>query len=256
MDREGLRSLFDLTGRVAIVTGGTRGIGRAVAEGLVAAGAKVVVVSRKADACAETQAALEAMGGEALGVPAHLGELEACQTVVDATVDRFGAVDILVNNAANALTEPVGEFTPGGYEKSLAVNLRGPVFLTQAARPHLAASQHSSVVNVISVGAFMYSPGTALYAMGKSALFSFTRDAAAAFAHEGIRVNALAPGSVDTYMLNKMTEDVIDRLRTANLQQRIAAPDEMVGPVLFLASDASSYVTGQVLVADGGLVAY
>ncbi len=256
MDREGLRSLFDLSGRVAIVTGGTRGIGRAVAEGLAAAGAKVVVVSRKADACAETQAALEATGAEALGVPAHLGELDACQAVVDATVARFGAIDLLVNNAANALTEPVGEFTPAGFDKSLAVNLRGPVFLTQAARPHLAASEHASVINVISVGAFMYSAGTALYAMGKSALFSFTRDAAAAFAHEGIRVNALAPGSVDTYMLNKMTDDVIERLRTANLQQRIAHPDEMVGPVLFLASDASSYMTGQVLVADGGLVAY
>src|SRR5436309_7893463 len=106
MNQDQLRSLFDLTGRVAIVTGGTRGIGRSIAEGFVGAGARVVVASRKADACAETEAALVAMGGEALGVPTHLGELDALRALVERTVDRFGGVDVVVNNAATALTQP------------------------------------------------------------------------------------------------------------------------------------------------------
>src|SRR3954451_6991843 len=125
MDRDEVQVLFDLTGRVAVVTGGTRGIGRAIAEGFSAAGANVVVVSRKADACAQTQADLEAMGGAALGVPAHLGDLDALPMVVDKTVDRFGRLDIIVNNAANALTQSVGAFTVDAWDKSYAVNLRG-----------------------------------------------------------------------------------------------------------------------------------
>ena len=131
MNRDKLQKLFDLTGRVAIVTGGTRGIGLAIAEGFVCAGAKVVVASRKSEACAETEAHLVAMGGEALGVPTHMGELPALANLVKRTVDRFGRLDIVVNNAANELTQPLGQFTPEAWEKSYAVNLRGPVFLLQ-----------------------------------------------------------------------------------------------------------------------------
>ena len=140
MNKEKLDRLFDLTGRVAIVTGGTRGIGRAVAEGFVAAGAKLVVASRKPEACAETEAHLVGMGGEAMGVPTHLGELERLAELVAKTVDRFGRVDIVVNNAANALTLPLGSFTPEAWDKSYSVNLRGPVFLVQEALPYLTES--------------------------------------------------------------------------------------------------------------------
>ncbi|MBV8950883.1 MAG: glucose 1-dehydrogenase [Actinobacteria bacterium] len=254
MDREKLQSLFDLTGRVAIVTGGTRGIGRAIAEGFVAAGAGVVVASRKADACAETEKALTEMGGEALGVAAHLGELDALRPLVDRTVERFGRLDIVVNNAATALREDLGAFTPEAFAKSMDVNLRGPVFLIQEALPYLKESPGAAVVNVLSAGAFLFSAFTATYSAAKAGLYSFTRSMAAEFAPLGIRVNALAPGTVATDMVRNNTPETQERMAKAAYMRRAADPDEMVGPALFLASDASSFVTGQVLLADGGLV--
>jgi len=246
--------LFDLSGRVAIVTGGTRGIGRAIAEGFVGAGAKVAVGSRKADACAETEKHLMGLGGEALGVPTHMGELEALRNLVGRTVDRFGAVDIVVNNAANALTQPLGQFTSEAWQKSFDVNLRGPVFLVQEALPHLERSEHAAVVNVISAGAFLFSANVSMYAAAKAALMSFTRSMAADFAPRGVRVNALAPGTVDTDMVRANTPEAQRSMAQASHMRRAAHPDEMVGPALFLASDASSFMTGQVLLADGGLV--
>jgi len=249
-----LARLFDLRGRVAIVTGGTRGIGRAVAEGFAAAGVKVVVASRKADACADTQAALEQLGAEALGVPTHVGDLDAVEALVAATVDRFGAIDIVVNNAANALALPVGGYTEAGWDKSFAVNLKGPVFLVQHALPHLERSDHASVVNVVSAGAWLFSRDVSMYAAGKAALVSYTKSSAAALAPHGIRVNALAPGTVDTDMVRNTPPEAQQAMARAALLGRAASAAEMVGPVIFLASEASSFMTGQVLHVDGGLV--
>jgi NAD(P)-dependent dehydrogenase (short-subunit alcohol dehydrogenase family) len=254
MERAAYNDLFDLRNRVAIVTGGTRGIGRAVAEGFVWAGAKVVVASRKPEACARTEADLRAMGGDALGVPTHMGELEAVDHLVARTVDAFGGVDIVVNNAANALTQPLGGFTPEAWQKSFDVNLRGPVFLVQAALPYLERSAHASVVNVISAGAFLFSANVAMYSAAKAAVMAFTRSMAADFAPRGIRVNALAPGTVDTDMVRANTPEAQQSMANASFMRRAASPDEMVGPVVYLASDASSFMTGQVLLVDGGLV--
>ena len=152
MDREKWRKLFDFSGRVVIVTGGTRGIGRSIAEGFVAAGAKVVVASRKPDACEETARHLIAQGGEALGVPTHMGDLDSIAALTRATVDRFGRIDVVVNNAATALTQPLGQFTPDAWNKVFSVDLLGPVFLVQEALPWLEKSPNASVVNVISAG--------------------------------------------------------------------------------------------------------
>jgi NAD(P)-dependent dehydrogenase (short-subunit alcohol dehydrogenase family) len=254
MDREHVRSLFDLSGRVAIVTGGTRGIGRSIAVGFAAAGASVAVASRKADACRAAAAAICATGADAIGVPTHMGDLDAVRALVDTTVERFGHLDIVVNNAATALREDIGSFTPEAYAKSMDVNLRGPVFLVEAAIPHLEKGTSAAIVNVISAGAFLFASFTATYAAAKSALFSYTRAWAAELAPRGIRVNALAPGSVDTDMMRANPEEAQTRMAEASLQRRTAHPDEMIGPALFLASDASSFVTGQVLIADGGLV--
>jgi NAD(P)-dependent dehydrogenase (short-subunit alcohol dehydrogenase family) len=253
MDKATLAELFDLHGRVAIVTGGTRGIGRAIAEGFAGAGACVVVGSRKADACAATEAALKELGGEALGVPTHMGELDALQSLVARTVAEFGGVDIVVNNAANALTQPLGQFSPEAWQKSFDVNLRGPVFLVQAALPHLERSDHASVINVISAGAFLFSANVAMYSAAKAALMSFTRSMAADFAPRGIRVNALAPGTVDTDMVRANPPEAQVAMANASPMRRAASPDELVGPAIYLASDASSFMTGQVLLVDGGL---
>jgi NAD(P)-dependent dehydrogenase (short-subunit alcohol dehydrogenase family) len=253
MDRDKLSRLFDLSGRVAIVTGGTRGIGRAIAEGFVCANAKVVVASRKPEACAETQAHLESLGGDALGVPTHMGDTAALQTLVDQTVERFGRLDIVVNNAANALALPIGEFREDAWEKSLGVNLRGPVFLVEAALPHLKSSGNASIVNVISAGAFVFSAGTSMYSAAKAGLMAMTRSQAASLAQFGIRSNALAPGTVDTDMVRNNGPEAAARMANAAFMRRAAHVDEMVGPALFLASDASSFMTGQVVLADGGL---
>jgi NAD(P)-dependent dehydrogenase (short-subunit alcohol dehydrogenase family) len=260
MDKAAYDELFDVQGRVAIVTGGTRGIGRAIAEGLVCGGARVVVGSRKADACRETEAHLRELGasagrgGEAVAMPAHLGELDAATGLVERAVEAFGGIDIVVNNAANALTQPLGAFTPEAWQKSFDVNLRGPVFLIQAALPHLERSEHAAIVNVISAGAFLFSANVAMYAAAKAAMMSFTRSMAADFAARGIRVNALAPGTVDTDMVRANTPDAQRSMANASFMRRAASADEMVGPVLYLVSAAASFMTGQVLLVDGGLV--
>lgn len=252
MDRAGFDRLFDMTDRTVIVTGGTRGIGLALAEGYVLAGARVVVASRKADACEHAARHLRDLGGEAIGVPAHLGEIDDLGALVARTVSEFGGVDVLVNNAANPLAQPLGQVTDDALTKSFEVNLRGPVFLVQEALPHLKASRNAAVLNVVSVGAFIFAPMLSIYASMKAAMMSFTRSMSAEFANDGIRVNALAPGPVDTQMMRKNPKDAIDGMVNGTLMRRLASADEMVGAALLLTSDAGSYITGQVIMVDGG----
>jgi NAD(P)-dependent dehydrogenase (short-subunit alcohol dehydrogenase family) len=255
LDAQALQSKFDLTGRTAIVTGGTRGIGLAIAEGLVCAGANVAVASRKEDACEAAAAHLQSLGGNAIGVPTHLGSLEAISSLVQTTVEHFGGLDIVVNNAANALAQSFGEITAEAWDKSFAVNLRGPVFLVQSALPYLRESQHAAVLNVVSVGAYIYSPWVSMYTAAKAAMISFTRSMAAEFADAGIRVNALAPGPVDTDMTRNNPAEFIEAMASGVLLKRIAEPREMIAPALLLVSDAGSFITGQTIIADGGMVA-
>lgn len=247
--------LFRLDGRVAIITGGTRGIGLAIAHGFGAAGAEVVVASRKADACAAAEAELTEAGIEALGVPCHLGDLGDVERLAAATVERFGAIDVIVNNGANPLAEPMGGYTEAGFDKSFGVNVKGPLFLVQHALPHLRASDGAAVINVLSVGAFMFPAGLGLYGAAKAAMGSFTRSLAAELVGDGIRVNALAPGAVDTHMTRATGPEGMAAMERTSLMRRIARPEEMVGPALFLASQASSFLTGTVIHADGGTYA-
>lgn len=256
MDRDGVLGRFDMVGRVVIVTGGSRGIGRAIAEGFAAVGAKVVVASRKADACDDVVAGITAAGGEALAVPTHVGDLDQLENLVARTVEAFGGVDVVVNNAANALAQPIGSITPEAWQKSFDANLRAPVFLVQHARPHLRASEHAAVINMSSAGAFTQSGYVAMYAAAKTALLSFTRSMAAELAGDGVRVNALAPGTTDTDMVRNTSPAMQEAMVAGQLIPRMASADEMVPPALFLASDASSFMTGHVLIVDGGLTVH
>jgi NAD(P)-dependent dehydrogenase (short-subunit alcohol dehydrogenase family) len=253
MDRHEVLDRFDLTDRVAIVTGGSRGIGEALCEGFAAVGAKVVVASRKAEACDAVAAEIEADGGTALSVPTHVGDLGQLEALVAATVERFGGVDIVVNNAANPLAQPLGSMTPEAWQKSFDANLRGPVFLVQNALPHLKASEHAAIVNVVTAGIFTSGRYVSMYVAGKSALMSMTRSMAAELVHDGIRVNALAPGTVDTHMVQSTGPEMQAAMVASQLIPRMAAPTEMLPAALFLASDASSFMTGHVLVLDGGM---
>jgi NAD(P)-dependent dehydrogenase (short-subunit alcohol dehydrogenase family) len=250
--RDELNARYDLSGRVAIVTGGSRGIGRAVAETYAAAGAAVVIASRKAEACVKVVDDIEAGGGRAIAVPTHAGHLDELEALVAATVDQLGGVDIVVNNAANALGLPIGSITPEAWDRSYSVNLKGPLFLFQYALPQLLESDHAAVVNVISAGAFTHATYVSMYCSAKNAMVTMTRAMAAEFAPAGIRVNALAPGTTDTDMVRNNDEAVQQGMVDAQLIKRMGTPEELADAALYLASDASSFMTGSVLTIDGG----
>lgn len=252
MDRSDLLGRFDLTDRVVIVTGGSRGIGRAAAIGLASLGAKVVVASRKADACVEVADEIRAAGGTALAIPAHMGDLDAIRTLVAQTVDELGGIDVVVNNAANALTQPIGSITAEAFTKSIDVNLRGPLFCVQEALPFLEASDHGVVINLVSVGIYTGGQGMALYLAAKNALEMLTRTMAHELAPRGIRVNALCPGVIDTDMVRNNPPEVRQFMLAGQPMGRMGRPDELVPAFAFLASEASSFMTGQTLVIDGG----
>ena len=246
--------MFDLSGRVAIVTGGSRGIGLSIAHGFTAQGAKVVVASRKADACDLAVAEVTEAGGEALAVPTHMGDLDSVNRLADATVEHYGQIDILVNNAANPLGVPMEDITPEIWDKSFTVNLRGPFFLFQRCLPALLESDHASVINVISVGAYIPAGNTSMYSAAKAGLLSYTRTMAGEYSSRGIRVNAIAPGTVDTTMTRNTGPEAMARMADLSHIGRIGHPDELVGAALLLASDAGSYITGQCIIVDGGFV--
>lgn len=254
MKPEEVDQLFDIEGRVAVITGGSRGIGRSIAHGFAAKGAKVVISSRKADMCDKVVEEITADGGDAFAVPGHMGDLDDIKTLVQATVDHYGGIDIIVNNAANALAQDFGSITPEAWEKSFDVNLRGPVFLVQEALPYLKASEHASVINVSSAGGYLFSAFTHIYAAAKAGLISYTRSLAADLAPHGIRVNCMAPGTIDTDMVRAQTEERQQSMAAAALLGRAAVPDELIGLALFMATEASSFMTGCTINYDGGLV--
>jgi NAD(P)-dependent dehydrogenase (short-subunit alcohol dehydrogenase family) len=253
MNRARLRELFDMTGRVVVVTGGTRGIGRALAEGYVCAGAKVAVVSRNDADCKETERHLRDIGGDAIGFAADMARLEDLALIVERTVEAFGGIDLLVNNAGITGRQPVGSYTVEEWQRIFDVNVKGPVFLLQEALPYLKRSRHGVVLNIISIAAFLNSRDSPVYGSSKAALLAHTRAAAAELAPHGIRVNGLVPGPFDTDLIREVSSDP-QLVGRATLLKRVAHPDEAVGPALLLTSDAGSFITGQVLFVDGGYV--
>ena len=250
--------LFDLDGRVALVTGATRGLGRAMARGLAEAGASVVVTGRRQSACDAAAAELaEETGREILGAACHMGDWEAIDALVERVHERFGRLDALVNNAGiNPAFAPVEQITSDFFDKLYAVNVKGPMRLAARVAPRMGESGGGSIVNVITVGAYEGGPGIGAYSSSKAALLNLTKVMALEWAARKVRVNALAPGPFMTDMMRGAAgnaEGFLEATASATLQKRIAEPEEIVGAVLFLASDASAFVTGEDLRVAGGL---
>jgi NAD(P)-dependent dehydrogenase (short-subunit alcohol dehydrogenase family) len=250
-----ISELFDMSGRVAIVTGGSRGLGLSIARGFAAAGAHVVITSRKLEACEAAASRVEAEGGSALPLACHMGEPDQIRDLVARTLAHYGRLDCVVNNAASALRFSLESLEESGWEKSLAVNLRGPLLLMQAALEPLSRSDSATIINILSVGGLRGSMSLLGYGSAKAALQHATQSAASELAARGIRVNALAPGPFATRMLQAGGPEFEDESASKTLMKRVADPDEIIGPALFLATPASSFVTGEVLVVDGGMLA-
>ncbi len=245
---------FDLTGRVAVVTGGSRGIGRAVAEGLATAGADVVIASRKLDNCvtaAEEIAA--ATGRRTLPVGCHVGRWDDCDALADAVYDEFGRCDVLVNNAGmSPLYDGLPSVTEELYDKVHAVNARGPFRLSALIGSRMAEGDGGSIINVTTAGTLRPDAGDLPYAMAKAGLNALTLGLAGAWAPK-VRANLVLPGAFDTDIAKAWGDDARARIGEMNPMKRIGRPDDMVGVCLFLASDASSYVNGAQILVDGGL---
>jgi NAD(P)-dependent dehydrogenase (short-subunit alcohol dehydrogenase family) len=246
------RPTFALDGRVVIVTGGGRGLGRAMSVGLAAVGARIVACGRTQSDLDATVGEITARGGEAIGVVADLADVDSLPAVTGAAVDRFGAIDVVVNNAVDPGLALVRDITPELFDRVMAVNVKGPVFLCNAALPHLEQSEHASIVNVLSVALWVGGPMMGLYRATKEALWGFTKVMAKEWAAKGIRVNGLAPGPFET-TADTRGDGREERVRDATLFKRIAGAEEIVPPVLFLASDASRFMTGSIVTIDGGV---
>ncbi len=249
---------FDLSGRFALVTGASRGIGRAIALLLARHGASVVVTSRKLDGCEAVAAEIRAAGGNAIALACHIGEPEQITSVMCEIDARYGRLDILVNNAAtNPYFGPAVAMDLAAYQKTVDVNIRGYFWASIEAARRMIAQGQGAIVNVASVNAFRPMDGQAVYSMTKAAIVNMTQGLAKEWARQGIRVNALVPGLVDTKFAAAIHQN--EKLRAAMERMvpigRIAQPEEMAGAVLYLVSDAASYTTGSCLTADGGWLA-
>ena len=251
--------LFDLSDRVAIVTGSGRGLGKAMAIGLADAGASVAVCARHVDEVDGVAAAITASGGSAL--PAHVdtSDRDSCRRLVEATVKAFGRVDILVNNAGIDIIEPAEDVSEDDWEKIIGINLSGYFHCSQFAAQEMLKRGRGSIINNSSIASAVGIRGLTAYSAAKGGVNQLTRVMAVEWATRGIRVNAIAPGYFDNVMRDATTTHADPEKQRQVIEftpmARRGRAEELVGPVVFLASDASSYVTGCILFVDGGYTA-
>jgi NAD(P)-dependent dehydrogenase (short-subunit alcohol dehydrogenase family) len=246
-------SRFDLSGRVALVTGGSRGLGRAMVLGFAEAGADVVIASRKREACEAVAREVEALGRAALPYACHVGHWAELDGLVDAAYERFGVVDVLVNNAGMSPLYPdPASVTEELYDKVLDVNLKGPFRLSALVGTRMVASgRGGSIINVSSIGAVRPAAHIVPYSAAKAGLNAMTQGFARAFGPT-VRVNCIMPGSFMTDVTKAWDMDAFEEQAARFALQRGGEPDEIVGAALYFASDASSYTTGSILTVDGG----
>jgi NAD(P)-dependent dehydrogenase (short-subunit alcohol dehydrogenase family) len=246
---------FDLTGKTAFVTGASRGIGRVIAAAFAGAGADVALVARSEEGLKETARQITDQGREAVIIPADVTDEEAVNAAVDEAISRLGHLDIVVNNAGgNNFTMPVLDMRPSGWHKIMRLNVDSTLYVCRAAGRHLTERGTGSVINVASVAGLGGAPGLSHYGAAKAAVVSLTKSLAVEWAARGVRVNALCPGWTATD-LNRFlwdSEDGGQAIIAGVPMGRWGQVEEMAGPAVFLASEASSFMTGQVLVVDGG----
>ena len=246
--------MFDLSGKTALITGGSRGIGAAIAAAFVAAGAKVALNSRGLEQLQKTSDEV----GAAVVLPGDVTDQDAARAVVAGAIDGLGQLDVIVNNVGgNGVMVPFPQLRFPGWTKVMRLNVDSAVHVLQAAAPHLLERRTGSVINVASVAGLSATPAMAQYGASKAALISLTRTLAVEWASTGVRVNALCPGWTATDLNRTLweNEEVYAGLTATIPMGRWARAEEMAGPALFLASDASSFMTGQTLVVDGGQTA-
>jgi len=259
-----VHELFDMSGKVAVITGSTRGLGRSMAKGLAAAGAAVVINGRQARACDATAREIASLTGrEALAAPCDLGDWDQLEPFVDRIYNHFGKVDVLVNNAGvnnpglGSAPIPVTEITSDVFDRLFAINLKAPVRLAALMAPRMGAAGGGVIINITSFGAYRAAYGLGLYGASKAGLHMFTRVMAEEWAGMNVRVNTVAPGPFMTDMMHEADRNFIpgfsDLSAQATLQKRVADPDEIIGAILYFAGRASTFVTGEDLRVTGGM---
>ncbi len=251
-----MHDLFDLSGQVAVITGSSKGIGRAAAEIMASLGAKVVVSSRKADVCETVAAGIRKAGGEAMVIPCNISRREEVEGLVSGTLKAWGRIDTLVCNAAvNPYFGPLEKIPDDAFDKIMSSNIKSNLWLCNLALPHMVEKGGGSVVIVSSIGGLRGSAQLGAYGISKAADMQLTRALAVEWSPRGVRVNCVAPGLVKTDFARALWEDPERLKRTVSTAplRRIGEPHEIGGVVAFLASKAASFMTGTVVVADGGV---
>jgi NAD(P)-dependent dehydrogenase (short-subunit alcohol dehydrogenase family) len=247
---------FDLTGKVAVVTGSSRGIGRSIAETMARMGARLVISSRKGEACEPVAAGIREKGGEAVVIPCNISRRPEVEALVRGTEERLGPIDILVCNAAvNPYYGPLGEITDEAFDKIMGANVKSNLWLCSLAIPAMAERGGGAVIIVSSIAGIRGTEMIGAYGISKAADFALCRNLAVEWGPRNVRVNCIAPGLVKTDFARALWEDerALERRNRATPLRRIGAPDEIGGVAAFLASPAASFITGQVIVADGGV---
>src|SRR5438874_927569 len=251
-------SLFDLTGRVAVVTGGNGGIGLGMARGLAAAGAAIVVAARNRAKSEAAAAELARLGGRAEFIPLDVADSASCRAMMDAVVDRFGRLDILVNNAGMSIRKPPEEYALAEWQAVLDTNLTGAFVCAPAAYPVVCASGGGKIINIGSMMAIFGAAYAAAYAASKGAIVQLTKSLANAWAKDNIQVNAIMPGWLDTELTRdarRQVEGLHERILNRTPAGRGGAPEDMAGTAVFLGGPASDFVTGAAIPIDGGFSA-
>jgi NAD(P)-dependent dehydrogenase (short-subunit alcohol dehydrogenase family) len=256
-------SKFSLKGKVAIVTGGGRGIGKGIAQGLAKAGATVAITSRKLNDLEATAAEIKAFGGEAMPVQSHLGKMEEIKKMVDTVMGKYGKVDILVNNAgASPAMGSVLESDERLWDTIMNLNLKGLYFTSQVVANIMAKQKRGKIINIASIDGFKPEPGVSVYSISKAGVRMITKAFAAELAQFNIQVNAIAPGPISTKMFdshwyNLSPEEIKkekEKIGKYVPLGRIGEPDDIAGAAVYFASDASNYTTGTEIVIDGGVL--